>query len=297
MAFAILFLRGPRTQPAGLRMNEYLAWKRATTKNPKTTVMYRLWVQRFLNFIKKRPITLSLVMEFKQYLIGREYSPKNIQYGLTLVRDYLSYENTVNGLGFPLKLLKIPQERSNSHHAITPVEFTKMLSVLRMDDPIMLQRKLILSLLWDTGMRVGELVALRLSDLKGRQAVIKNEKNHRNRLVAWTVETDRLLKHYLPLRTGLKSPTDFLFISFQYVPRKALSTRQVERIFKEVSHKAGLGDHIRPHGMRHGFTHAQLHKNRPITTLAQMLGHSTVFNVLTYTQLNSNEIKDAWGIE
>lgn len=258
-----------------------------------------MWVKRFLDFVKDEPITLEAVMRFKDYLIGLEYSPKNIQYGLTLVRDYISYQMTMHDLKFPLKLLKIPQERSESHHAITHGEYMRMCSVLPLNHPMTLQRRLMLSLLWDTGMRVGELTRLRISDLKERSAEIKNEKNHRNRLVGWSKGTEDILRFYLPLRKQLECPEsheDYLFVSFRWTPRKKITTRQVERIFKEVSKKAGLEDHIRPHGMRHGFTHVQMGKRTPITTIAQMLGHSTVLNVLTYSQLNSKEIQEAWGL-
>lgn len=288
----------PRLVPAGILMKTYLEWKESTTKNPTTVKMYGMWVKRFLDFIQGEPITLELVMDFKKYLVGREYSPKNIQYGLTLVRDYLGYEVSKGNLVFPLKLFRIPQERSNSHHAITQEEFDRMIGCLPSHETLPLQRKVMLSLLWDTGMRAGELLRLKLSDLKeNRSAIIANEKNHRNRLVAWSPATERFLRIYLPLRKRLKTKDDHLFVSFHWKPHKKMSTRNLEHIFKEVCKKTGLSDTIRPHGMRHGFTHKQLHKRQPITTIAQMLGHSTIYNVLTYTQLNSVEIRDAWGIE
>lgn len=277
-------------------MTDYLKWKRETTKNPKTAVMYAMWVKRFLKFLEGEPITLNRVMFFRAYLATLDYSPKNIQYGLTLVRDFISYQMTMHGLEFPLKLLKIPQERSKSHHAITPEEYDKLLSVLPLNHPLTLQRRLMVSLLWDTGMRGGELLRLRISDIKGRSAVIQTEKNSRNRLVAWTEETDKVLRFYLPLRKNLDTGNDFLFVSFRQRPRKALTIRQLEWVFKDTAKKAGLGLDIRPHGMRHGFTHRQLRKKTPITTIAQMLGHSTVFNVLTYAQLASKEIEEAWDI-
>lgn len=258
--------------------------------------MYAMWIRKFLTFIDGEKINIENVMRFREWMREKEYSPKSVQYALTIVRDYVSYQMTVHDLKFPLKLLKIPQERSNSHHAITQDEYEKMLSVLPQNHPITLQYRLIVSLLWDTGMRGGELVRLRMSDIKGTSAIINTEKNHRKRLVAWSRETDRLLKLYLPLRKELQAKDDSLLVSLKKPPRKQITTRQLERIFKEVSKKAGLGLEIRPHGMRHAFTHQQLRKRQPITIIAQMLGHSTVYNVLTYSQLASKEIEEAWGI-
>ncbi len=157
-------------------MQDYLEWKRSTTKNPATAKQYAMWIRRFLAFVSNREITLELVGEFKAHLkqvCG--YSPKNIQYGLQLVRDYLSYQNTVHNLSFPLRLLKIPQERSKSHTPITYDDFLKMVAVLPLNEPITLQRRLMLTLLWETGMRVGELTRLRISDLQEGGAIIEND--------------------------------------------------------------------------------------------------------------------------
>lgn len=235
-------------------------------------------------------------MRFRKYLIEYGYSPKNVQYGLQLVRDYIHYQMTVHGLDFPLSLLRIPQERSKSHYAVTYDEYRKMADSLPLNEPMSLQRRLMISMLWDTGMRCGELLRLRMSDLKDRSATIHNEKNHRNRVIGWSEQTDKMLKFYLPLRKHLHCEEDFVFVSFRWKPCKKFSNRQLENIIKEVRTKVGITNEVRPHSFRHAFVHRQLQQKRPITTIAQMLGHSTTFNVLAYAQLNSAEIREAWGL-
>lgn len=275
-------------------MQDYLEWKRSTTKNPATAKYYEMWVKRFLTFLGNRPITLENVGKFRAFLLERGYSVKSIQYGTQLVRDYISYQNTVHALNFPLGLLRIPTERSNSHPAITLDEFESMKSLLPKNEPQSLQRRLMITLLWETGMRVGELLRLRISDLKERGAIIHNEKNHRSRRIGWSQETEKLLQFYLPLRKHMKADEDYLFVSFRWKPSRKMTSRQVERIIEELRKKIGSPNKLRPHSFRHGFVHRQLEKRTPITTIAQMLGHSTTMNVLTYAQLNSREIIDAW---
>ncbi len=143
-------------------------------------------------------------------------------------------------------------------------------------------------------MRVGELTRLKISDLKKNGAIIENEKNHRSRRIGWSNKTEELIKFYLPLRKEMVTKEDFLFVSFHWKPSRKLTTRQIERIIEGLRKKAELKNEIRPHSFRHGFVHRQLEKKTPITTIAQMLGHSSTMNVLTYAQLNSSEIKEAW---
>lgn len=257
--------------------------------------MYEMWVKRFLGFLQAGKITLESIGRFRTFLrVEMEYSPKNIQYGTQLIRDYIGYQNTVHDLNFPLGLFKIPQERSNSHPAITQEEFDQMMLLLPRNEPITLQRRLMLTLLWETGMRAGELMRLKISDLKVREAIIHNEKNHRNRRIGWSQKTEDLIQFYLPLRRNLMAKEDYLFVSFKWKPSRQLTTRQLERIVEDLRKKAKLLSPIRPHSFRHGFVHRKLAEGKPITTIAQMLGHSTTLNVLTYAQLSSKEIKEAW---
>lgn len=279
-------------------MLDYLEWKRSTTKNPATVKQYASWIRRFHAFTKKDGVdfTLDDVMRFRTFLRQNDHAPKNIQYGTQLIRDYISYQVTMHGLQFPLKLLRIPQERSKSHYPITHEEYIAMLDVLPINEPMGIQRRLMISLLWDTGMRGGELLNLKIEDLKERSALIHNEKNHRNRLISWSERTDKLLKFYLPFRKHLITSEDYLFVSFKWKPARKLTTRQLERIVMETKNKAGLENPIRPHSFRHGFVHRQLRNKQSITTIAQMLGHSNTLNVLAYAQLTGSEIREAWGL-
>ena len=278
-------------------MQDYFEWKRQTTKNPLTVGMYALWIKRFHTFIKTDLCHFDLddVMRFREYLqIECKYSPKNIQYGMQLLRDYIGYQMTVHGFQFPLKMLKIPQERANSHYPLTQDEYLRMMYLLPLNEPVSLQRRLMLALLWETGMRGGELLRLRISDLRERGAIIHNEKDHRNRMIGWSEQTAKMLKFYLPLRKQLPSKEDYLFVSFKWRPCNKMTTRQLERIVSELRVKAKITNPVKPHSFRHGFVHKQLDRGQPITTIAQMLGHSTPFNVFNYAQLTGKEIKEAW---
>lgn len=278
-------------------MLDYIEWKKSTTKNPHTATHYLRWVQRFHAITQKtEAFTLEDFGTFKRVLVEMGYSSKNIQYGLYLVRDYLSYLSAVHNLRIPLKLLKITQERSKSHHPITREEYGALISLLPPNEPYSLQKRLMLVFLWETGMRAGELLRLRISELQPRSAIITNEKNPRNRLIGWSMEAERLLQRYLTLRKHLPSKEDYVFVSFYYRPCRRMTTRQLERIVLDLRKKAALKNPVRPHSFRHGFVHRQLEKRTPITTIAQMLGHSSTANVMTYAQLSSREIKDAWEI-
>lgn len=275
-------------------MKDYLAWKKSTTKNPDTPINYERWVKRFLAFLDGKPITLENFGRFKAHLEEVGYSEKNIQYGSYLIRDYIAYQVTVHELSFPLSLLRIPQARSSSHHALMPDEYERLVAELPKGDPVAIQRRLMLMLMWDTGMRVGELTRLKIADLEIQRAVIENEKNHRSRRIGWSKETEKLLKRYLRHRKKVHTKEPYLFVSLKWKPAQKISTRHVERIVFDLRRKADIRTLVRPHSFRHGFVHRKLAEGKPMTTIAQMLGHSTAMNVMNYAQLNSKEMQEAW---
>lgn len=277
-------------------MSGYLQWKKSYL-TPGAYINYERWNLRFRKFLKKNPseIRLEDVWKFKQYLTDRGYSPKNIQFGLTLTKDYIGYLATVESLDFPISLFKIKVERANSHYAITKEEYDKILLQLTEGDIQTVQRRLMIQILWETGMRVGELLNLKYTFLSGGETIIHNEKNTRSRMIAWSQETEHLLQGYIKVRKKVKSVDDSLFVGFGFKKKaKKMTSRHVQRIIYELRIVAKLPNKISPHSFRHGFVHRQLDKGRPITTVAQMLGHSTTMNVMTYHQLSGLEVRKAW---
>lgn len=277
-------------------MSNYLAWKKSYV-TPGTYENYVRWNIRFRRVIKKDPLTFTLedIGVFKDYLIKQGYAPKNIQYGLTIIKDYLGYLCTVEGLHFPLSLFKIQNERGVSHYALTEEEYEKLLKSVSNGDIQSIQRCLMLRMLWETGIRVGELLSIRIANLMPCRMYIENEKNKRSRMIAWSEETERLIQQYLKARNKVWTDSDCLFVSLGYKKKIGVMTsRNIQRIMIELTKEAGLSNKISPHSFRHGFVHRQLAAGKPVTTVAQMLGHSTPFNVLTYHQLSGIEVKQAW---
>ncbi len=277
-------------------MHKYIKWKQ-TTIQKSSLGSYKRWVALFLNVVDKDyGFTIEDITKFRLFLERAEYSPRNIQFGLHILHDYVSYLMAAEGLDFPLYLFRIKQQRSKSHHPITEEEYKKIIALLPTNEPMPLQRRLMLMMLWDTGMRGGELLRMKITDLKPRHAFIHNEKNHRSRLVSWSSETEKLLQFYLPLRQEMSTKEDWLFVSFKWKPTRQLTTRQLERIVGELRLKAKLTSMVRPHSFRHGFVHRKLREGTSITTVSQMLGHSSTMNVINYAQLSSKELHEAWGM-
>jgi len=187
------------------------------------------------------------------------------------------------------KLLKqIPSETNHPHH---------------------LRNRAILLMLWDTGVRVGELMSLDTSDLdlKNRMALIKTEKSRGRRPLRqmfWTADTHRHLLKWIKKQAELKSKykfedNDALFISISKSYRLAirgsrLTPRSVAEVMRVLSNQAGLPTVANAHGIRHSMGRDAVKTLRSNSGVSNILGHSNIESSYVYTMLFGDELKEQW---
>jgi site-specific recombinase XerD len=281
------------TGPQAL-VEEYLTWK-ASYRKPAAKA-YRIWVERFQNFVEKAPeeLELSDVTTFIA-MVQQTYSPKNVEYGMSIIHNYLRFWKELGRLAIPLFLVKIPTAIATSHNAITEEEYQKMLRAIQAAGIVSLRNRCIIRLLHDTGMRVGELCALNLEDLEQETAVIRTEKTIRERRIFWTSETERVVREYAQARKAVKTQEpSALFVGLQGNVAGRLTTRSVQRIVERMTQSAEIGREICPHSFRHGFIHRAALKGVPDSVISVLVGHSTPETVAHYTKLSRPEFQETY---
>jgi site-specific recombinase XerD len=192
-------------------VEEYLTWKRTYSKAAYRS--YRVWVTRFQNFVNKPPemMTHTDYGAYAQSLQGH-HAPRCIQYALSVVHNYLRFFAEQGRLHFPLYLARVPNGYVQSHEAVTENEYKIMIAIMRAQKPQSLRDLAIVMLLHDTGMRIGELVALEVEDMEEDcSAVIRTEKTVRERRVFWNHDTDEVLQRYIIERVN-EGPVDVHFL-------------------------------------------------------------------------------------
>lgn len=277
-------------------VEEYLGWKE--THSRTAFKAYRIWVERFQDFVRKSPEALKLsdVTAFAR-LIQRTYAPKNVQYGMSIIHNYLRFWKEQERLFVPLYLVRIPKAIANTHNAITEEEYQKMLKILQEPGLTHLRDRCIIRLLHDTGMRVGELCSLNVGDMENGTAVIRTEKTTRRRRVFWTEETEFAIREHMQDREKICRSSDAssaLFVGVRGKSGTRITSRSVQRMVKEVARLAGIDRVICPHSFRHGFIHRSARKGIPDSVIALLVGHATPFTVAHYTKLSGLEVEEAY---
>jgi integrase/recombinase XerD len=270
---------------------EYIAWKKSYTSSAHRA--YLIWVRRFQEFVNKAPEEFRHqdYSAFVHSLNGR-FASKCIEFALNVVHNYLRFFAEQGRLHFPLYLARVPRGFAQSHATITEKEYRLIVSLLRAEKRW--RDMAMIMLLHDCGMRIGELLSLEIEDIQNDcSAVIRTEKTFRQRRVFWNQDTDDVLQLHLVERINHgPAGTDALFVSSFNKGEKALSSRQVERMFKDILRRVKITRKLSPHSFRHAFIHRLARLSVPDAIIAQLVGHSTPTTIAHYTKLSRPEFKE-----
>jgi len=274
-------------------VRHYLEWK--SSYAPCAANRYAIWVRRFQAAINKAPedITVGDWSAFARSLSGR-FAPKCVEYALNIAHNYLRFWFEQGRLRrLPLYLARVQKAIACSHAAATEEEYQAMVQALRLKGDEALRDLAMLMLLHDTGMRVGELVALEIEQIEeDASATIRTEKSVQRRRVFWNQGTDDVLHNLIVERINSGALTDWLFVAKQGNGEKAITTRAVERIIDNACKLAGIERHLSPHSFRHAYIHRLAQLGTPDAIIAQLVGHSTPHTIAHYTKLSRPEFSD-----
>jgi integrase/recombinase XerD len=250
-------------------IDEFIQWKKAT--RTRVWKAYYLWLNRFNKVTKKKVGDIS-VSDFSDYMatISEKYDPRTVQFAMILIKHFFRYCEELGYMKIPTLLLTIRSPKEKIPEFIPKEEFTHILSRIEPNNWGRLRDSLILRLLWDCALRVGELANLNVGqmDTNNCRAKIKVEKSHEERYIFWSKETNEILLKYLGIRNEIKVDHDSLFIGKGHYPFYAtrLSTRSIERYLERYG--------VRPHTIRHSKVHDMAQNGATVYDIHHILRHS-----------------------
>jgi site-specific recombinase XerD len=246
----------------------------------KTIKAYLSCIKEYLGYIGSK---YNFVDEnkIKDFLIQKQnkgYSPQTINLYLNSIkfiyRDVLKNHYKIN-LKFAKRSLKIPVVLSKKEI----IETLKLINNSK--------HKLIIALAYTAGLRVSEVVNLKVRDLNIEELTIhiKDAKGKKDRL---TIFSEKIK---LPLQKliALKNKNDFVFESER---GGKLSERTVQMIFEKALKRSGIKKDASFHSLRHSFATHLLENGTDIRFIQELLGHSNIRTTQIYTKVTNPSIKN-----
>lgn len=266
----------------------FLSAKEIEGRSDSTIRFYRITINRLLDSMDKRVDQIS-TEDLRQYLTN--YQRENNSSKTTIDNIRRIFSSFFAWLEDEDYILKNPVKRIHrvkKGKVVKEILSDENLEVLR-DNCESIRDLAIVELLISTGIRVGELVNLNISDINfhERECVVFG-KGESERVVYFDARTKIHLLEYLNQRTD-DDPA--LFVSFRK-PYRRLGINGVESRLKNIGFKSNI-DNVHPHKFRRTLATNAIDKGMPIEQVQKLLGHTKIDTTMHYAMVNQNNVKIA----
>lgn len=173
-------------------------------------------------------------------------------------------------------------------------ELEELFNVSDLKTPLGQRDRLILEMLYGTGVRVGELVAIKVSDIDlGSRTILILGKGNKERRVTYGEYCDEILKLYL--NDGYQklniNNTLYLFLNSR---GEVITERGVRYVLDQIIKNTSLNKSISPHVLRHSFATHLLNEGCDLLTVQKLLGHESISATQIYTHVTTDRLKEVY---
>lgn len=173
-------------------------------------------------------------------------------------------------------------------------ELEELFNVSDLKTPLGQRDRLILEMLYGTGVRVGELVAIKVSDIDlGSRTILILGKGNKERRVTYGEYCDEILKLYLNdgyQELNIKN-TLYLFLNNR---GGVITERGVRYVLDQIIKNTSLNKSISPHVLRHSFATHLLNEGCDLLTVQKLLGHESISATQIYTHVTTDRLKEVY---
>jgi|TARA_B110000037_G_scaffold8373_1_gene8991 site-specific recombinase XerD len=275
----------------------YLNWKQTHTSAAFTC--YKIRLEQFEAFVAPKTKLTEIdgddIVAFHRSLENK-YSLNTIAYSARVLKNFFWFWHGRGKTAFNPKEIIPIRFISADKEIVTSDDLTDMSDLLEVNNLPDLQKKLIIHLLWDTGMRLSELLDIKISDINEqgidglRTAKVRTRKSMRYNLVIWGADTNDLMNRYLGMRLCMDTEMPNLLVNPK--TKKTFTPRSIQRWITELADLAMLDKNITPHSFRHGKANYILDQGGSVRDVSALLRHVKPESSFQYMQLSKKRYED-----
>jgi len=257
-------------------------------------------IKKLMQFLADHDIESSpekiedTVLERFVYSSAKQMAPRSqarMISGLRNFFDYLIFEDLRKEN--PTDLLESPKIGRKLPDTLSEEEINQIISAIDLSKPEGERNRAMLETMYSCGLRVSEMIGLRISDLFFDEGFIKViGKGNKQRFVPINNYMIKLIETYKDLiRSKIKTQKGFEDTLFLNRRGKQLSRNMVFMILKDHTQKAGIKKSVSPHTFRHSFATHLLENGADLRAIQQMLGHESITTTEIYMHLDKSHLK------
>jgi len=257
-------------------------------------VLFRKFLE--LEKVKLRAVGEETVTRYVAFLFNAGYSPRSIMRFCSSLRHMYKFM-TEEGMipENPTDVLETPRAFRLLPKYLTDAEVETLLSLPDVETPFGQRDKAMIELLYATGLRVSELINLKINDLNMAECfLITFGKGAKERLVPFTDTARDWVEHYL--NNGRISTLNGKESYVLFLNRfgNALTRQGFWKILKAYGREIGIADKLSPHTLRHTFATHLLEHGADLRAVQMMLGHSSITTTEIYTHISMERLKQVY---
>ena len=191
--------------------------------------------------------------------------------------------------------LKAPKIEKKLQSIMSPDEVVRLLEQPSGDSPKEIRDKAMLELLYATGIRVTELITLKVSDVNMQMNFILCKDRNKERIIPFGAAAKNALARYLDgTREAMleNKSSDVLFANCSGQP---MSRQGFWKLIKYYAKRADIKADITPHTLRHSFAAHLVENGADLRSVQEMLGHSDISTTQIYANMNHNHIREVYA--
>ena len=283
-------------------INQFMIYLHNIKKTSENTELsYRRDLMKVKNYMEEqgienvKEITKNNLTSYVGYLQKNKFSAATISRNIASLKAFYHYLSKEGMVSEDISdALHAPKIEKKMPEILSTKEVVKLLEQPSGNSPKEIRDKAMLELLYATGIRVTELINLKLSDVDLQVGYIVCHDGGKERVIPFGNQAKGALIRYLEgTRAAMLSDPEspYLFANCQGQP---MSRQGFWKIIKFYTKKAGITADITPHTLRHSFAAHLVENGADLRSVQEMLGHSDISTTQIYSQMGQGRIREVY---
>ena len=274
---------------------KYLRFNKNYSDN--TIISYEKDIIEYLEYLERESLSLydvkySDIRFLLEYYDHLHLNNLSIRRKISSLKGFYKYlcrmektdDNPFSYVTLPKKEKKLPQYLNYN-------EMIEIFDVIDTSTVLGLRNRLIIELLYATGIRVSELVNIKIKDIdNSNRSIVVTGKGDKTRIVFFNEITKKCLNEYIKETKNIRK-CDYLIINNH---GKQITTRGIRLIMDKVIKETSIIKNVHPHILRHTFATHLLNNGCDLLTVQELLGHASISTTGIYTHVTTEHIKDVY---
>ncbi len=259
---------------------------------------YEIEINNFITYLNNNKLNYKKlnsdnIRNYLKYLDEKKYSKASISRNLSSLRSFYKYlcEEKIMDIN-PFKVISNPKKDKKLPNFLNYEEINKIFESIEIDTPLGIRNKCIIEILYDTGIRVSEMININIDDIDFNTKTIRiTGKGSKERIVYYGDYLADTLKYYLNNSRNIlldHQNNNYLILNNR---GNKITIRGVEGIIDKIVNNASIKHKISPHVLRHTFATHMLNGGSDIKTVQQLLGHESLSTTGIYTHITNDVLR------